>query len=60
MFYERVQHRLPFCLDPLNCVKMMALQFYLQSGKQKKVGWVGDGSHVVLLLVKNSLVKKEV
>jgi hypothetical protein len=26
---------------------MAAFQFYLQSGKQRKVGWVGDYSHVV-------------
>jgi hypothetical protein len=26
---------------------MVAFQFYLQSGKQRKVGWVGDDSHVV-------------
>jgi hypothetical protein len=26
---------------------MAAFQFYLQSGKQRKVGWVGDVSHVV-------------
>jgi hypothetical protein len=23
------------------------LQFYLQSGKERKVGWVGDDSHLV-------------
>jgi hypothetical protein len=38
-----VQHRLRFCLD---CVKMAIFQFYLQSEKQRKVGWVGDDSHV--------------
>jgi hypothetical protein len=43
---EGVQHRLQFCLDHLNCLKMVALQFYLQSGKQRKVGWVEDDSHV--------------
>jgi hypothetical protein len=32
-------------------------QFYLQSKKQRKVGWVGGDSHVVL--AKNSLVKKK-
>jgi hypothetical protein len=42
-----VQHRLRFCLDHLNCVKMAAFQFYIQSGTQRKVGWVGDDSHVV-------------
>jgi hypothetical protein len=41
-----------------NRVKMVTFKFYLQSGEQRKVGWVGDKSHVVL--VKNSLVKKEV
>jgi hypothetical protein len=35
------------CLDHLNCVKMAASRFYLQSGKQRKVGWMGDDSHVV-------------
>jgi hypothetical protein len=27
-------------------VKMEVFQFYLQLGKQRKVGWVGDYSHV--------------
>jgi hypothetical protein len=35
-----------------------AFQFYLRSGKQRKVGWVENDSHVVL--VKNSMVKEEV
>jgi hypothetical protein len=26
---------------------MAAFQFYLQSGKERKVWWVGDDSHVV-------------
>jgi hypothetical protein len=26
---------------------MAAFQFYLQSGKQRKVGWVADNSHIV-------------
>jgi hypothetical protein len=55
VFCEGVQHHLRFCLDPLNCVKMAAFQFYLQSGKQRKlwrgqvrqVGWVWDDSHIV-------------
>jgi hypothetical protein len=37
---------------------MAAFQFYLQSGKEKKVGWVGDVSHVVFGLkfpVKNKV-----
>jgi hypothetical protein len=37
---------------------MAAFQFYLISGKQRKVGWVGEDSHVVF--GKISLVKKEV
>jgi hypothetical protein len=45
---------LPFCLDQLNFVKIAA---FLQLGKLKKVGWVGDDSHIVL--VNNSLVKKD-
>jgi hypothetical protein len=44
---DGVQQRLGFCLDQLNCVKMAALQFYLQSGKENKVGWVGEVGHVV-------------
>jgi hypothetical protein len=27
---------------------MAAFKLYLQSGKQRRVGWVGDNSHVVL------------
>jgi hypothetical protein len=56
-FCDGVQHRMRFCLDHLNCVKMTALKFYLHSGKQRKVGWVEKT--VVLLWVKNSLVKNE-
>jgi hypothetical protein len=41
--------------DHQNCVKIAASQFYLHSGEQK-VGWVGDGSHVVFGK-KNSLMK---
>jgi hypothetical protein len=47
LVFEGVQHRLRFCLDHIICVKMAAFQFYLQSGKQRKVGWVGDDIHVV-------------
>jgi hypothetical protein len=47
VFCEDVQHRL--CLDNLNRVKIATFQFYLQSGKT-----------AMLLLVKNSLMKKEV
>jgi hypothetical protein len=31
----------------LELCQMAAFQFYLQSGKQRKVGWVGDGSHII-------------
>jgi hypothetical protein len=55
---EDVQHRLRFCLNQHSCVKMAAFQPYLQFGKQTKVRWVG--TRVVLVLVKNSLVKEEV
>jgi hypothetical protein len=41
-----------------NCVKMAAFQLYLQLGKQRKIGWVGEETRVAL--VKNLLVKKEV
>jgi hypothetical protein len=47
---ESVQHRLRFCLDHLSCIKMAAfVYFYILSSlrKQRKVGWVEDGSHVV-------------
>jgi hypothetical protein len=37
---------------------MEAFQFYLTSGKDRKVGWVGEDNHVDL--VKNCLVKEEV
>jgi hypothetical protein len=37
---------------------MAAFNFYRQSDKQRNVGWVE--MTVVLVLVKNSLVKKEV
>jgi hypothetical protein len=30
---------LRFCIDHLNYVNMAVFQFYLQSGKQKKVAW---------------------
>jgi hypothetical protein len=52
MFCEGLQHHLWFCLEYLICVKMATFQFYLQLGKQRKVGWV------MLFLVKNSLVKE--
>jgi hypothetical protein len=59
MFCEGVQHRLQFYLNHLKCVKMAAFQFYLQSGEERKVGWVGVDSPVVFGK-KNSLMKKEV
>jgi hypothetical protein len=46
-FCKGVQHCLQFCLDHLSCVKLVAFQFYLQSGKQRKVEWFGVNSHVV-------------
>jgi hypothetical protein len=46
VFCEGVQHRLRFCLNHLNCVKMAVFQFYFQLGKQRKVESVGDGSYV--------------
>jgi hypothetical protein len=55
VFFDGVQHHLQFCLDHLNCAVMEAYQFYLQSGKQRKVGCVR--MKVMLFLVKNSLVK---
>jgi hypothetical protein len=56
VFCEGVQHCLQFCLSP-QLRHNGGLQFYFQSGKQKKVRWVGD-SHVVF--GQNSLEKKEV
>jgi hypothetical protein len=44
VFCEGLQHRMRFCLDHHSCIKMAAFQSYLQSGKQKKVGWVRGGS----------------
>jgi hypothetical protein len=41
----------------LNCVKM-ATSVLFSIEEQRKIGWVGDDSRVVL--VKNSLVKREV
>jgi hypothetical protein len=52
------KHRLRFCFDYLSCVKMAVFQSYLQLGKQIKVGWEGDHSHVVL--GQNFLVRKGV
>jgi hypothetical protein len=47
LFSEGIEHRLQFCLDHLNYVKKVAFQFFLQSGKQRKVEFVGDDSHVI-------------
>jgi hypothetical protein len=47
VFCEGDQHCLRFCLDHLGCVKMVAFQSYLESGKQRKAEWVGDDSYVV-------------
>jgi hypothetical protein len=35
VFSESVRHRLRFCLDHLNYVKMASFQFYIHLGKQK-------------------------
>jgi hypothetical protein len=59
VFCDGVQHHLSFYLSHLSCVKMAAIQFYLQLGKQIKVGWVWEGE-AVMFLVKNPLVKEEV
>jgi hypothetical protein len=47
VFCEGFQHYLRFCINHLDNVKMAALQFYTQSGKQRTVGWVVDDSHVL-------------
>jgi hypothetical protein len=57
VFSEGVQHRLRFCLDYLDCVKMAAFQLYLQSGKQRKVGFLGTTG--ILFLVKKIPGEKE-
>jgi hypothetical protein len=57
VFCEGVQHRLRFCLDHFNCVKMAAFQVYHQSGKQSKVEWVVT---TVMLFLVNSMAKREV
>jgi hypothetical protein len=50
MFSEGVQKCPRFCLDYLNCVKMAAFKFNLQSGKQKS--WVNVGTQLCCFLVK--------
>jgi hypothetical protein len=57
VFCEGVQHRLRVCLDHLNCVKWRPFSFITNRG-HRIVGWVG--TKVMLLLVRNSMVKKEV
>jgi hypothetical protein len=47
VFCEGVQHRLRLCPYHLKCVKMAVSQFCLQSGKQRKVGLVGEDNLVV-------------
>jgi hypothetical protein len=54
MFCEGVQHRLQSCLDQLSCVRMAVFRLYLQSGKRRKLGWMG--TTVMLFLLKNSLI----
>jgi hypothetical protein len=58
VFCDSVQHRLRFCLDHNTCVKTVAFQFILNWGNREK--YAGWGMTVMLHLVKNSLVKKEV
>jgi hypothetical protein len=61
MFCEGVQHHLQFFLDNRICLKMAAIQFYSQSRKHRKVGWMGSDSRCFFFFFrKNSLVKKEV
>jgi hypothetical protein len=43
--------------DHLHCVRMAAFQFYLQSGKQRKVVWVGT---TVIYFGQHFQVKKKV
>jgi hypothetical protein len=57
VFCEGVLRRLRFCLDHLNCVKMVENR-KVAGGQVRRVGWVGDDSHVAL--AENSLMKKEV
>jgi hypothetical protein len=56
--WEDVQHRLRFCLSHLNFVKMAMSQFYLHSGKLRKVGWVRE-EESWFFYKKNSLVKEK-
>jgi hypothetical protein len=47
VFCEGIQHHHQFSLDQLSCVKQVVFQFHLHLGKPRKVGWMGDDSHVV-------------
>jgi hypothetical protein len=53
VFCEDVQHRLGFSLDLLNCAKMTVSSIREQrngaGGQIRRVGWVGEDSHVVFL-----------
>jgi hypothetical protein len=46
VFCEGVQHHLRFCLDHLNCFKIVAFQFYPHSGKQNS-RVVGNYSNII-------------
>jgi hypothetical protein len=46
VFCEGGQHRLRFCLDHLGCVKMAALQFYLQQENREKLQGPSQASRV--------------
>jgi hypothetical protein len=58
IFGEGDDHHLQFCVDHLSCIKMAAFLLYLQLGKQRKIGWVGEYSHAVF--DQKFMVKKEV
>jgi hypothetical protein len=58
VFCEGVQHRLRFCLDHLNCVKMAAFGSIFNWGNRDKYGWWG--TKVMLFWSKTILWKKEV
>jgi hypothetical protein len=56
VFCEGVQHRLRFFLHHLSCVKMVVFRVCHQSGKKRKVGWLGGDSRVTFS--QNSLVEE--
>jgi hypothetical protein len=58
VFCEGVQHRLRFCLNHLNYLKMAAFQFLSSIKETEKSRVGGVDSHVVFL--QKLLVKKEV